>query len=1109
MKLRLIPVSLACAALVGGLAAASPQANASAVKQVNQPAATKQGPPGVAPGGRGLNAPSGTAGLAGAITGTVAGAGSGPLAGACVIASGPSGQAMAMTRPDGRYSLNPLRPGTYTLHFSDCSDPGRYLDQWSGGGFVPTGASRVVVAAGQVKDAGRVTLRSADSVVAGMATSGAPIPGIGPGVLPGPGSTPWSRAAQAGTSALTAGTGAISGRVTGKGKPLQGICVFAYPSHGGRGARVRTSTTGRYRLGSLKPGNYIVGFYDCTRKTNWLGQYYRDVPFFFPRPHRPTPVPVTAGKTTRGIDAALALGGEIHGTVRNKAGRPLARICAEALGRAGRVFLFGGYAVSARNGRYAVHAITPGTYQVFFQRCGNKGNYAPVWWKHSVTMAHATKIVIKSGTIAGHIDPVMPKGAVITGTVRGGGPTGRRLGGICVFAEGRTGYADSITGKDGNYRLVGLTTGKYRLFYRRCRNRGNYLPVQRKVSITLGHTISGFDVFLPLGAIVRGVVTDSHGQAVAGICVEIEGRHGFGGGRTGRDGSYSVNAMPSGSYKVRFSGGCGNAGSYAPQFYRGEANIASADRVELTAGQTTSRINAAMQPGATITGIVTDAAGNRLSRVCISFVPVSGLQSPFFFFRNLAFADHGAYAAANLAPGLYAVSFGCFFGTGTLARQWFMAQSDQSTANLVSAPAGVVTSGVDAVLQQSGSISGTVTNRGGKPLARICVEASAVGAPTTPSFFFGPGFAVTKKDGSYVLRGMPAGSYVIHFVDCINRTYGSRWYQHKASPQAGTPVTVTPGGATTGIDETLAPGGSISGLVRDSSGAPLRGACVDAVDATAQSEGFARTDPTGHYTIPALSTGSYQLTFYPCIRSKPPLAASARPGLVAVKAPSAVSGINGKLGIAGSIMGTARDSAGKLQAGVCVVGVPAGPGNNSIASAATGPHGIYQLRGIGAGTYQVYIGDPFCGRGTQGQVLAPQWYQDQPSQATATDVTVTAGANTTGISAKLAAGGIISGTVTHQSQPVAGECVTAYPVNATPDPLSGQTLHPVIGVTASDGSYSLIDLLPGQYRVKFSIGCGDSGFTTLWWKQATSEQSASIVTATANGVVTGIDASLP
>src|SRR5258706_6023974 len=191
MKLRLIPVSLACAALVGGLAAASRQANASAVKQVSEQSATKQGHPGVAPGGRGLNAPSGRAGLAGAITGTVAGAGSGPLAGACVIASGPSGQAMAMTRPDGRYSLNPLRPGTYTLHFSDCSDPGRYLDQWSGGGFVPTEASRAVLAAGQVKDASRVTLRSVDSVVAGVGPRRAPLPGAWAGVPSRARTTPW------------------------------------------------------------------------------------------------------------------------------------------------------------------------------------------------------------------------------------------------------------------------------------------------------------------------------------------------------------------------------------------------------------------------------------------------------------------------------------------------------------------------------------------------------------------------------------------------------------------------------------------------------------------------------------------------------------------------------------------------------------------------------------------------------------------------------------------------------------------------------------------------------------------------------------------------------
>jgi hypothetical protein len=347
---------------------------------------------------------------------------------------------------------------------------------------------------------------------------------------------------------------------------------------------------------------------------------------------------------------------------------------------------------------------------------------------------------------------------------------------------------------------------------------------------------------------------------------------------------------------------------------------------------------------------------------------------------------------------------------------------------------------------------------------------------------------------------------VIQYVDCRHDAYGSRWYKQKASPQSGTPVTVTPGGSTTGINETLAPGGSISGVVRDNSGMPIR-ACVEAFDATTQSDGFAVADSTGHYTITGLSTGSYQLTFTPCAR-KSPLAESVRPALVAVKAPAAVTGINRKFGVAGSISGTVRDSAGKLQAGVCVAAVPADPGNG-IAAAVTGPQGTYQMRALGAGTYHVYLGDAFCGSGSSGHVFAPQWFKGQQSQGTATDVTVTAGATTTDISARLAGGGTISGTVTHQSQPVAGECVSAVPVNATPDPLFDMTLNPVIGVTASDGSYSLVDLLPGQYHVEFSIGCGASGFATQWWQQASSEQTATTITVSANGTVTGIDASLP
>ena len=968
---------------------------------------------------------------------------------------------------------------------------------------MPSGASSVVVTAGRVRNAGRATLRATAPFLARAGTQATAIPGV----HRAQGTAPPRRPTMAGTSALAAGKGAIAGRVTGRGKPLKGMCVDAFPRGRGRGARVRTSKSGTYRIGSLKPGRYFVAFFDCTRKTNWLGQYYKGATFY--SRHRPKTVPVVAGKTTRGINAALKLGGEIGGTVRGPHGRPLPGICAEAIARSGRGFEFGGFVRTSANGQYVMHALVPATYQVLFARCGNRGNFAPVWWRHSLTRAHAKKIVIKSGTVAAHIDPVMPTGGAIKGTVRAVGPHGKRLRRICVFAEGLTknaGFDYTITSRTGTYQLVGLTTGKYRLFYQRCGNRGNYLPQRRAVMVKIGNTVSGFDTFLRLGGIARGVVTDSHGDPVAGICVQFQGRHGFGGTRSRSNGSYSVNAMPSGSYTVSFSGGCGNAGSYAPQFYRGQTNRASANRIELTAGRTVNGINAAMLPGATITGSITDASGNQVSDVCVSLVPVSQLEFGFAF-GNVAFARDGTYAARNLTPGLYAVNFGCFYGTGKLARQWFMAKPDSGTANLVSAPAGVVTSGVSAVLQAGGTITGTVTNGAGKPLPRICVQATVSGSRAS-TFFFGSGFALTKKDGSYALKGLPPASYVIQYLDCGHEVYGSRWYQQKATPQSATPVTVTAGGTTTGIDGKLARGGSISGVVRGSTGAVLRGACVEAFDANTQSSGFARANRAGHYTVAGLATGSYQVAFYPCRGGKPQLAAAVRPSPVAVTAPAAVTGINGKLGVAGSIAGTVRDGAGKLQAGVCVVAVPADPGN-AIDSGVTGRHGMYQMRGLGAGTYHVYAGDAFCGGGTGGPSLAPQWYKGQQSEATATDVTVTAGASTAGINAKLAATGAVSGTVTHQGQPVAGECVTAFPVNPTPDPLIGSTLNPVTAVTVGDGSYTITDLLPGRYHVEFTIGCGASGFAVQWWQQATSEQTASVVTVAADGTTNGINASLP
>ena len=67
---------------------------------------------------------------------------------------------------------------------------------------------------------------------------------------------------------------------------------------------------------------------------------------------------------------------------------------------------------------------------------------------------------------------------------------------------------------------------------------------------------------------------------------------------------------------------------------------------------------------------------------------------------------------------------------------------------------------------------------------------------------------------------------------------------------------------------------------------------------------------------------------------------------------------------------------------------------------ATSEGGTYSLVGLPPGSYDVEFA-PGCGGA---QNLVPQWWQDASSRASATPVTVSAGATTTGIDATLASG---------------------------------------------------------------------------------------------------------
>jgi hypothetical protein len=198
------------------------------------------------------------------------------------------------------------------------------------------------------------------------------------------------------------------------------------------------------------------------------------------------------------------------------------------------------------------------------------------------------------------------------------------------------------------------------------------------------------------------------------------------------------------------------------------------------------------------------------------------------------------------------------------------------------------------------------------------------------------------------------------------------------------------------------------------------------------------------------------------------------------------------------LTGTVLDGTGKApEPGVCVTAFPQ-TGHGFIRVVSTASNGSYQLSGLNPGSYQVLF-SPICLAGFA--EVAPQWFDDQPSQGSATRVAVIAGQTRRRIDARLPAYGGISGTVTDAARsPVAGICVsaTARAVGAVP----------VVAVTATDGTYALGDLAPAKYTLKFGSGCGATGYVTQFYNDVSSPQSASPVAVITAMTTTNIDATM-
>jgi hypothetical protein len=267
------------------------------------------------------------------------------------------------------------------------------------------------------------------------------------------------------------------------------------------------------------------------------------------------------------------------------------------------------------------------------------------------------------------------------------------------------------TNSEGNYRLDGLPAASYYLSFYTGVNDLNYIPERyddvvlftgngELIPLADGQELGGIDAELAEGGVIEGTATDAEtsGPAVnAEVCASsFDPIEFFDCARTGSDGKYAVNGLPTGDYAITFGGG--NESNYLRYDWE-DPGPPREERVPLAAGSTVTGIDADLLPGAQILGRATEVGtGVPLKGVDVClYDAIHGFED---YFDTCVLTDaNGGYAFRSLEASTYKVAFASRQDFGAEFReQWWNGKSSRAEATpIVVVPPQAVT-GIDAHL---------------------------------------------------------------------------------------------------------------------------------------------------------------------------------------------------------------------------------------------------------------------------------------------------------------------------------------------------------------------------------------------------------------------------
>jgi hypothetical protein len=284
------------------------------------------------------------------------------------------------------------------------------------------------------------------------------------------------------------------------------------------------------------------------------------------------------------------------------------------------------------------------------------------------------------------------------------------------------------------------------------------------------------------------------------------------------------------------------------------------------------------------------------------------------------------------------------------------------------------------------SITGTVTSvKGGADLEGIEVTATSVGGS-------GSGFATTAANGTYAISNLSAGEYRVEFSD-----------PHQIYAKQATTTDLEEGKSST-LNAAMKTGSSISGIVTGNGGSGLGNVEVRVYeeDEFGTEERETSTEASGAYTVTDLPPGSYVIEFF--LSDSEYISQSTSTTLTEGEAKI----VNIALKEGGKISGRVTDAV--THNGLEKIEVFASSSNGGgFGSASTNSNGEYTVTGLSTGSYQVSFFWKYSAEETKACAKAPQcppkyitqYFNDQPSEATANTVGASEGSTTSGINAAM------------------------------------------------------------------------------------------------------------